>query len=66
MGKAVKSDDPISILHRQIRKAVKMRLYMVSKEGEVVSFELEAYIVRNMKVPLLLGEDFQSSYKLGV
>jgi hypothetical protein len=45
---------------------VKTRLYMVSKDGEVVSFELEAYVVRNMKVPLLLGEDFQLSYELGV
>jgi hypothetical protein len=45
---------------------VRTTLYMVSKEGDVVSFELEAYIVRNMKVPLLIGEDFQSSYELGV
>ncbi|KAF7344711.1 TY3B-TY3B protein [Mycena venus] len=45
---------------------IKTQLYMVSKDGEVISFELEAYVVRNMKVPLLLGEDFQSSYELGV
>ncbi|KAJ7878923.1 hypothetical protein B0H13DRAFT_2346315 [Mycena leptocephala] len=45
---------------------VRTTLYMVSKEGDVVSFELEAYVVRNMKVPLLIGEDFQSSYELGV
>jgi hypothetical protein len=45
---------------------VKCSLYVESKEGEVICFELEAYIVRNMKVDLLLGEDFQSSYELGV
>ncbi|KAJ7187740.1 hypothetical protein B0H12DRAFT_962742, partial [Mycena haematopus] len=38
---------------------IKTTLYMVTKEDEVISFELEAYVVRNMKVPLLLGEDFQ-------
>ncbi|KAJ7244434.1 hypothetical protein B0H12DRAFT_1022481, partial [Mycena haematopus] len=45
---------------------IKTLLYLVSKEGEVISFELEAYVVRNMKVPLLLGEDFQSTYELGI
>jgi hypothetical protein len=39
---------------------------MVTTEGEVVCFELEVYIVRNMKVSLLLGEDFQAAYELGV
>jgi hypothetical protein len=45
---------------------VKCSLYMVSAEGEVVRFDLEAYVVRNMQVPLLLGEDFQSAYELGI
>ncbi|KAJ7622403.1 hypothetical protein FB45DRAFT_1032069 [Roridomyces roridus] len=45
---------------------VKLPLYMETKEKETVLFELEAYVVRNMKVPLLLGEDFQTSYELGV
>jgi hypothetical protein len=45
---------------------VKCPLYVESKEGEVICFELEAYVVHNMKVDLLLGEDFQSSYELGV
>ncbi|KAJ7123005.1 hypothetical protein C8R44DRAFT_621723, partial [Mycena epipterygia] len=38
---------------------IKAPLFMISKEGEVISFEMEAYVVRNMRVPLLLGEDFQ-------
>jgi hypothetical protein len=45
---------------------VKCPIFMVTTEGEVVRFELEAYVVRNMKVSLLLGEDFQSTYELGV
>jgi hypothetical protein len=39
---------------------------MVSVDGEVIHFDLEAYVVRNMQVPLLLGEDFQSAYELGI
>jgi hypothetical protein len=45
---------------------IKCPIFMVTTEGEVVRFELEAYVVRNMKVSLLLGEDFQSAYELGV
>jgi hypothetical protein len=45
---------------------VKCSIYMVNTEGEVVRFDLEAYVVRNMKVSLLLGEDFQSAYELGI
>jgi hypothetical protein len=45
---------------------IKCPLYVESKEGKIICFELEAYVVRNMKVDLLLGEDFQSSYELGV
>lgn len=32
----------------------------------LISFELEAYIVCNMRVPLLIGEDFQTTYELGL
>ncbi|KAF9489597.1 hypothetical protein BDN71DRAFT_1347678, partial [Pleurotus eryngii] len=34
--------------------------------GEAVVFGLEAYVVQGMRVPLLLGEDFQTTYELGV
>ncbi|KAF9489874.1 hypothetical protein BDN71DRAFT_1400867, partial [Pleurotus eryngii] len=34
--------------------------------GEVVILKLEAYVVHGMQVPLLLEEDFQTTYKLGV
>ncbi|KAL1684912.1 hypothetical protein GGG16DRAFT_67360, partial [Schizophyllum commune] len=32
--------------------------YAITDTGERVCFEVEAYVVRGMKVPLLLGEDF--------
>ncbi|KAF9024545.1 hypothetical protein BDZ89DRAFT_954620, partial [Hymenopellis radicata] len=35
-------------------------------EGKDVSFEVEAYVVRGMWSPLLLSEDFQTSYEMGV
>jgi hypothetical protein len=41
-------------------------MYCKSQDGILVSFEVEAYVVRNMRVPLLLGEDFQLSYEVGV
>jgi hypothetical protein len=45
---------------------VKCPIFMVTTEGEVVRFELEVYVVQNMKVSPLLGEHFQSAYELGV
>ncbi|KAF9034165.1 hypothetical protein BDZ89DRAFT_922524, partial [Hymenopellis radicata] len=35
-------------------------------EGKDISFEVEAYVVRGMWSPLLLSEDFQTSYEMGV
>ncbi|KAL1685145.1 hypothetical protein GGG16DRAFT_66885, partial [Schizophyllum commune] len=45
---------------------VKFPLFAAADDGELVQFEVEAYVVRGMKVPLLLGEDFQTTYELGV
>lgn len=45
---------------------VKTQLFAVATDGNVVSFDLEAYVVKDMRVPLLLGEDFQVSYELGL
>ncbi|KAG6913964.1 hypothetical protein DXG01_003261 [Tephrocybe rancida] len=42
------------------------RACQATTDGKFISFELEAYIVRDMRVPLLLGEDFQTTYELGV
>lgn len=32
----------------------------------MLSFEVEAYVVKGMRVPILLGEDFQRTYELGL
>jgi hypothetical protein len=43
----------------------KFTMYARAIDGALISFEVEAYVVRNMRVPLLLGEDFQMAYELG-
>lgn len=45
---------------------VKTQLFAAAMDGTIVSFELEAYVVRDMRVPLLIGEDFQVTYELGL
>jgi len=45
---------------------VRTHLFAVATDGAVISFELEAYVVRGMRVPLLLGEDFQTTYEIGL
>jgi hypothetical protein len=45
---------------------VRTTLYTKDTNDLYASFELEAYVVRGMKVPLLLGEDFQTMYELGI
>lgn len=39
---------------------------MIGEDGELFEAEAEAYIVPGMTVPILLGEDFQLTYELGV
>ncbi|KJA15701.1 hypothetical protein HYPSUDRAFT_148736, partial [Hypholoma sublateritium FD-334 SS-4] len=45
---------------------VRTVIFVNATDGTIVSFELEAYVVRGMRVPLLLGEDFQSTYEIGI
>nr|GAT42354.1 predicted protein [Mycena chlorophos] len=45
---------------------VRTKLFMTDVNGQVISFELEAYVVKDMRVPLLLGKDFQTAYEIGV
>lgn len=42
------------------------QLFILATNGKIILFELEADIVRNIKVPLLVGEDFQTTYELGL
>ncbi|PPQ83356.1 hypothetical protein CVT26_015166, partial [Gymnopilus dilepis] len=45
---------------------IKTPIYARTSEGEILEFEMEAYVVRGMRVPLLIGEDFQTCYELGL
>lgn len=52
--------------HAKVLGYVRTTLFAEATDGTVISFELEAYVVRNMKVPLLIGEDFQTTYEIGL
>ena len=52
--------------HAKVLGFVKTRLYTRATDGAWICFDLEAYVVRGMRVPLLLGEDFQTAYELQV
>ena len=50
----------------QIKGFVRIPIYMTTEDGDTLETEAEAYVVPNMTVPILLGEDYQQSYELGV
>ena len=45
---------------------VRIPIIMQSEDGILLESEAEAYIVPGMTVPILLGEDYQLNYELGV
>ncbi|KDQ49248.1 hypothetical protein JAAARDRAFT_143707 [Jaapia argillacea MUCL 33604] len=45
---------------------VVMLVYVPTKEGLILEMGVEAYVVPNMTVPVLLGEDFHLNYELSV
>jgi len=45
---------------------VRIPITMQSEEGILLESEAEAYIVPGMTVPILLGEDYQLNYEVGV
>ncbi|KAF7793557.1 hypothetical protein EIP86_004671 [Pleurotus ostreatoroseus] len=45
---------------------VQLPVYIESKDGTVLAFTAEAYVVPNMMVLILLGEDFQRTYEIRV
>lgn len=49
-----------------IKGYAKLKVMMESTEGEILQLEAEAYVVKGMSVPILLGEDFQINYEMGV
>ena len=50
----------------QLKGFVRIPIYMTTAEGNILEMEAEVYVVPNMTVPILLGEDYQQSYELGV
>jgi hypothetical protein len=49
-----------------IRGYTKLWILMRAMSGELLMLETEAYVGWGMTVPILLGEDFQINYELGV
>lgn len=50
----------------KIKGFTRLKVFMLSTSQELVEVEAEAYVVKGMSVPILLGEDFQINYELGV
>jgi hypothetical protein len=49
-----------------IKGYCKLKILMKTTSGDWLVLEAEAYVVKGMSVPILLGEDFQLNYELGV
>jgi hypothetical protein len=49
-----------------IKGFVKLKVFMQTISGKLIGMEAEAYVVKGMTVPLLLGEDYQLNFELGV
>ena len=49
-----------------IQGFVKIPITMIGEDGELFEAEAEAYMVPGMTIPILLGEDFQLTYELGI
>ncbi len=49
-----------------IESYVTMSIFTWTENGELVETEVEAYLMPDMSVPILLGEDYQQNYELTV
>lgn len=49
-----------------LRGFVRIPIFMTTDEGDILESEAEAYVVPGMTVPILLGEDYQLTYEIGV
>jgi hypothetical protein len=45
---------------------INLRVFMPTMDGRMLEFVEEAYMIPDMNVPVLLGEDFQVNYKVSV
>jgi hypothetical protein len=50
----------------ELRGFVRIPIIVETKEKGLIEMEAEAYVVPNMTVPILLGEDFQLTYEISV
>ena len=48
----------------RVKGYMNLRLWLQSKDGTWVEFLEEAWVLKDLKVPLLLGEDFHVNYHL--
>ena len=49
-----------------IKGYTKLKISMQSVDGQILEPEAEAYVVKGMSVTVLLGEDYQLNYELGI
>jgi len=57
---------PLTDKDSKLKGFVHIPIFMVVETGDILETEAEAYIVPNMTVPILLGEDCQQSYEISV
>lgn len=50
----------------KLRGFIQIPIFMSTDDGVIIESEAEAYIVPGMTVPILLGEDYQLTYEVGV
>ena len=50
----------------KLKGFVRIPIFMMTDTGDILETEAEAYVVPNMTVPILLGEDYQQSYEVSV
>ena len=48
----------------KLKGFVRIPIFMTTESGDILETEVEAYVVPNMTVPILLGEDYQQSYEV--
>jgi hypothetical protein len=49
-----------------IRGYTKLKILMMTLSDELIETEAEVYVVKGMSVPILLSEDYQINYEIGV
>ncbi|KIJ89795.1 hypothetical protein K443DRAFT_117513, partial [Laccaria amethystina LaAM-08-1] len=50
----------------KLKGFVRIPIFMMTEGGVIIESEAEAYVVPGMTVPILLGEDYQLTYEVGV